>query len=266
MEPKELYQKSIKGSPIESKLLAQEVAAYIKSQGYSRFRINLNPASPHSAANMVVYVFNVTNANNVWANNKRLDLKTGIVKAVNTAGHPDAIFISSQLFPSQNNPQVAGLAVGIHVPLVQFKEYTLTEGMDPAELYQKSLQGDTAVRIQLRDLAQTLAQQGLKGYVIVEPDLLPSVCFIQFRIYGNDVMPTEQEAEELKKVLYNTTVAQGIQPIGAIWYGATGVPGGAYIRHLNMSFYMVSARMKGIPTTKYQVQVGDTKGQQGYQP
>jgi hypothetical protein len=66
-------------------------------------------------------------------------------------------------------------------------------------------------------------------------------------------------------VLYDTTKAQGIKTEGAIWYGATG-SGGAYIRHLNMSFYTVSARMKGIPTVKHMAQVGDTKGQQGYQP
>jgi hypothetical protein len=270
MEPGELYKKSLQGSPIESKILAQEIGEYIKAQGYAHYRINLNPASQHTAANMVIYVSGVTNAHTNEGNTKRSSLTKGIVKAVHKAGHPDSSFVSSQLFVNQDNPQVACLAIGIYIPLVRFKEYTLVEGMDPKALYQQSLQGDTAIRIQLRDLAQALAQQGLKGYLAVEPDKFvspgPSVCALQFRIYGNDVMPTEQEAVELKKVLYDTTKAQGIETEGAIWYGATGATGGAYIRHLNMSFYTVSARMKGIPTVKHMAQIGDTTGQQGYRP
>lgn len=272
MDPHELYRQSIAHTRTGAMVMVSNIGQALIDKGYSGVELHLQPVAENWNCLFV-------RLENIPLNYSRHQIEediTQVILAQDIAMDPSRRMHN---FYTQGNQRGYVIVyrylwnvLGVPRPggISQTFGVTTTEAMDPGALYKQSLTGHLGIKLQLIEIAKNLAAKGIVGFLGADPEYQPAaseesakLTAIHFRLYGHDVPPTKPEIEELKDTIEDAVRQAGIsfsqRPMAQ-------APGGGYIQHLNMFFFMLPAVLNGIPTTAIKVQIGDTRGQQGYQP
>jgi hypothetical protein len=255
MDPSKLYQQSIEGQPIQSKLIVSEIADDLQGRGYKKLRVNIAPASEFEWSTML----NVYFANISALDDDHNAIALDVLAAARRILTPRASVHAMQFFRTTHDPQIGTLAVHVGIPIkgIHPASRMVGEAMDPSELYAKSLQGTrTGAMLDMQKIADALTQDGFNGFI--ETSYLRSKSGEPVRVDYAIKRPadlTQKDWHQLARRLYKSFQKTGLNGEGI----NLRIPTIPYIRHQDAFWFSQNVFLTAYPENPIKLPVGHGK-------
>jgi hypothetical protein len=255
MDPSTLYQKSIEGQPLKSRLIVGEIAADLQGRGYKNLRVNIAPAvEPEWSTMLNVYLSGISALD---ADHSAIALD--VLAAARRILTPRAHVHATQFFRLHADPQFGTFAIHVGIPIkgIYPASRWFGEAMEPGDLYQKSLAGTrTGAMIDMQKIADALTQDGFNGFI--ETSYFRSKPGEPVRVdYAikrpNDLTP--KDWHQLARRLYKSFQKTGLNGEGI----NLRIPTIPYIRHEDAFWFSQNVFLTAYPENPIKLPVGHGK-------